>query len=440
MTENHIAPSTPTPEAATDEPAFPVFTSPEAEEAYWQGVTHGIRSAGREPGHPHMPADFDLDLTRDGASPTLVSRRLVEPRPEEASMAPVLGRSPANAGVHGHERSVWAPAFAGEQCTPARAPRHDGWTPARERQFCETLADCGVVADACRACGMSRDAAYAYRRRAAGRAFALAWDAALLLARSRVSDDVMSRAVHGVIDRVYRDGELVAERHRYDNRLTMAVLSRLDRQAEGFGENAPVVRAIAQEYDRFLDVAAEGAVGAEGFLAARFPPADGNRPLPPWRKTGVEEAPLEHGQLPDPDTELARLARSRAYEKFGVGLPSEIDTDDLDVDEMERWTDTDLDRAEFCGLLVTLDESDWPDAARDPSRDDTDGMCKLRKLYLDYNSPEDDEEEDGDEEDWDEEEEEDEDDEDAKAEREVREQIAAYRAAREGGKAPECNG
>jgi hypothetical protein len=78
---------------------------------------------------------------------------------------------------------------------------------------------------------------------------------------------------------------------------------------------------------------------------------------------------------------------------------------------MESWTDADLDRAEFCGLLVTLDEADWPDAARDPSRDDTDGMCKLRKLYLDYNSPEDDEEEDEDEEDWDDEEDEDEDEE-----------------------------
>lgn len=411
MTENHIAPSTPSPEATTDEPAFPIFTSPEAEEAYWQGVTHGIRSAGREPGHPHMPAEFDLDLTRDGASPALVSARLVEPWPDPASLRP------AN--------------------PEARSPRHDGWTRARERQFCEALANSGVVADACRACGMSRDAAYAYRRRASGRAFALAWDAALLLARSRLSDEVMSRAVHGVIDRVYRDGELVAERHRYDNRLTMAVLSRLDRQAEGFGENAPVVRAIAQEYDRFLDVAGEGAVGAEGFLTARFPPADGNRPIPPWRKTGVEEAPLEHGQLPDPDTELARLARSRAYEKFGVGLPSEIDTDDLDVEEMESWTDADLDRADFCGLLVSLDEADWPDAARDASRDDTDGMCKLRKLYLDYNTPEDDEAEEG----WDDdEEEEEEEDEEQKAEREVREWIAAHRAEQAGGNAPKADG
>src|SRR3546814_13867617 len=132
----------------------------------------------------------------------------------------------------------------------------------------------------------------------------------------------------------------------------------------GFGENAPVVRAIAQEYDRFLDLAAEGAVGAETFLAARFPPSDGNRPLPRWRETDVEEPPLATGQMPDPNTELAFLARARAYEQHGVGLPSEIDTDDLDVDEMESWTDAEWARAEFRGLLQPPDESEWPDAAR----------------------------------------------------------------------------
>jgi hypothetical protein len=67
-----------TPEAATDEPASlsnvivedegPVFATEAEQAAYWQGVTQGIRDAGREPGHPHMPADFDLDLTRDGAA------------------------------------------------------------------------------------------------------------------------------------------------------------------------------------------------------------------------------------------------------------------------------------------------------------------------------------------------------------------------------------
>ena len=38
-----------------------------------------------------------------------------------------------------------------EGCWHAGRPRHDGWTPERLRTFLETLAACGVVADACRA-------------------------------------------------------------------------------------------------------------------------------------------------------------------------------------------------------------------------------------------------------------------------------------------------
>jgi hypothetical protein len=256
--------------------------------------------------------------------------------------------------------------------------RHDGWDPARERLFLTTLADTGVVADACRACGMSRNAAYERRRSASGRAFALAWDASLLIARGAVSDDVMSRSRYGVIDRVYRNGELVAERHRYDNRLTMAVLSRLDRQAEGMGENAPVIRAVAQEYDRFLDLLPDGVQGAETFVAARFPTASDGTALAP------KEPPALHGARPAAGTEEALLARLGAYREHGVGLPAEVDVDDLNLEEMESWTEAQWDRAEFSGFLRLLSAGDWPQAAREPGPDDADGMCHLRQLYLRY--------------------------------------------------------
>jgi hypothetical protein len=376
------------PEAATDEPASPCnpdaggeadppapagpaadpppraamwcaeaeewrFASDQAEDAFWAGVTHGIRSAGREVGHPHMPVDFSLDLTRSGAAPGLVSGKLLEPWPVDSNAPP-----------------------------PARAPRHDGWDPLKERRFLETLAETGVVADACRAAKMSRDAAYARRRSAAGRAFALAWDAALVIARGAVADDVLSRSRHGVIERVYRNGELVAERHRYDNRLTMAVLTRLDRLAEGLGENAPVVRAVAQEFDQFLDLLPRGVAGAESFLAARFPaPLGDGRPVP------VEEPPSRDGEIPPSGSERALLARLDAYGAFGVALPAEIDFDELDPAEMERWTDEQWQRAEFGGFLETLGERDWPEAARAEGPDDSNGMCKLRRLYRLYNPP-----------------------------------------------------
>ncbi|HEY9554542.1 MAG TPA: hypothetical protein VIR62_13195, partial [Allosphingosinicella sp.] len=46
--------------------------------------------------------------------------------------------------------------------------------------FIETLAGCGVVADACRAVGMSVASAYAYRNRRAGRAWGMAWNTVLI--------------------------------------------------------------------------------------------------------------------------------------------------------------------------------------------------------------------------------------------------------------------
>jgi hypothetical protein len=356
-----------TPEAATDEPASspnviveddgPVFATKEAESAYWQGVTDGIREAGREPGHPHMPADFDLGLTRDGASPGLVSSKLLEAWPHNP-----------------HDAN---PALLNDPKT-----RHDGWDPGKEHVFLTTLADTGVVADACRAAGMSRTSAYGHRRSASGRAFALGWEAARLIARCPVADDVMSRSRHGVIERIYRNGELWGERHRYDNRLTMAVLTRLDRQAEGLGENAPLIRTIAQEFDRFLDLLPEGVEGAEKFVSARFPlPTLEGKPREP------EEPPMFHGDTPVPGTESALLARLGAYRSYGVGLPDEIDLDALDPAEMENWSEDQWARSEFSGFLKLLRSSEWPESARKPGPDETNGMCQLRKLYRLYNPP-----------------------------------------------------
>ena len=418
MTENQIAYDAPAAEAATGQaetenhagygfpaapPASPtnlpsedpVFGSAAEEEAYWKGVSSGIRQAGREPGHPHMPANFDLSLTRSGAGPGLTSSKLLDPWPHIAPDETSAGNTTDGPILPGTGRGTAGTAVEGAegQAQSTRAIRADGWTAPRQRLFLEVLAGTGVVADACRASGMSRDAAYAFRRRASGRAFALAWDAALLIARGRVSDEVMSRSVHGVIDRVYRNGELVAERHRYDNRLTMAVLTRLDRQAEGLGEGADVARAIAQEYDRFLDLLPQGVEGAEEFVTTRFPtpsPACGRGsgrgsvetpPAPP----SVDEPPSSNGLTPTTGTEAALLARLSYYERRGVGLPTELDVEDLDPEEMQGWTEEQWDRAHQSGLLRMLCPSEWPEAARAAGADETNGMCKLRKLYRFYN-------------------------------------------------------
>jgi hypothetical protein len=356
-------------EAQAEEPASPlpspgatgVAIPPEPSEAFWAGVRHGLAALQRRAAHPHLPPGLDdEDLTRSSAAPSLTSARLSD-------------------------------AFDAAPPPPptARMHRHDGWTPEKERIFCETLAGCGVVADACRAAGMSRDSAYARRRASSGRAFALAWDAARLVARASVADAVMSRAMNGVVDRVYKDGALVAERHRYDNRLTMAVLTRLDRIAEGGAACTSALRAAADEFDQLLDLLPGGNAAAEAFLAPRL---DRDPLEPPHFRDGVYAR----------DAEPNMLARAAFRERHGVGLPSDVAIDDLDHARMEGWTDEQLRRGEAAGYLASLEEDeDWPDLALDaeaegscasaecprhgasageggPAR----GMCKLRKLYL----------------------------------------------------------
>jgi hypothetical protein len=323
------------------------FASEEEAQAYFKGMMQGLRNANREPGHPHMPADFSLDLMRPPEAPSLTSTKMVDAFPL----------------VPGE----------GEEKKPER---HDGWTGAKMQRFLHILGETGVVTDACRATGMSRRSAYALRNSARGRAFALGWDAALLLSTASVADDVASRSRYGVIDRVYRNGELVSERHHYDNRLTMAVLTRLDRQVKEMrADQAAAARIVADEWDQYTGLIGAGE-GAEAFLAARAPAAPG--------ASGAAPVPCGCG---DAASEAALLGRLATFRRFGAGLPSEIPLADLDPAAMESWTDDQIARAEASGFLARLAPEAWPETIREGQGDGTDGMCDLRYLYLKYAPP-----------------------------------------------------
>ena len=161
-----------------------------------------------------------------------------------------------------------------EMLQPARGSRpererHDGWTPERIRIFLHTLAACGVVADSARAAGMSVRSAYYLRTRAEGGPFDIAWTAALQLARRRLADAVVSRALHGCVEVVMRDGEVWGERHRFDNRLTMQVLTRLDRLTEANDDDSRAARFVVQGFSEFVEIVSGGGIGAAEFIAAR---------------------------------------------------------------------------------------------------------------------------------------------------------------------------
>ena len=107
---------------------------------------------------------------------------------------------------------------------PRQCERHDGWTPERQRAFIEALADTGSVQSACRAVGMSQRGAYHLRRQPGAASFRKAWLAAIDCGVWRLEDTAMDRALNGVEEQRYTNGELVSTRTRYNDRLLMFML------------------------------------------------------------------------------------------------------------------------------------------------------------------------------------------------------------------------
>ena len=204
----------------------------------------------------------------------------VEPRGLEMGRGPLhhasgptmgseMGRVPLHHpldGPAGAERPLRVP-HAGEELPiltlPQLAPtrhRDDGWTAQRQRDFLENLASCGSVSAAARSVGMSRESAYALRRRAGARAFAQAWDAARLLAAEHLVDLAWDRASQGVLRPVYYHGELMGEVRHYDNRLLLGLIAqnRSILEAQGLVTAPAVLAAVAGDWEAALDRAERG--------------------------------------------------------------------------------------------------------------------------------------------------------------------------------------
>ena len=129
---------------------------------------------------------------------------------------------------------------------------------AVQAKFLTVLADWGNVRAAAKAVGVARATAYRMRRQCL--TFRELWDAALLHARPMVEEVLADRALNGVQESVFYHGEEVATRTRYDSRLLLAHLARLDKLAEA--------RAAAKAEAR--DAAADAAGRCEcGSVAER---------------------------------------------------------------------------------------------------------------------------------------------------------------------------
>lgn len=167
-------------------------------------------------------------------------------------------------------------------------------------QFLEVLADTGIVTEACRAAGMSRDSAYSLRNR--DTVFDSAWRAALTKARPLIADGILERSITGTVEHYYRDGVLVGERRHYESWLALAVLKRLDKLADEDRGEKSLSADIAGNWNAALEAFRAG--GSSAIPDALEAEADKDYTPPPgcdpcWRNDGrsgaEEESQLAEG-------------------------------------------------------------------------------------------------------------------------------------------------
>jgi len=209
-----------------------------------------VRIAADECGGPMLSLVSEPD--QEQAWPTDLLP-LAAPDPASHDLAPDATAEP---GAH----AITAMPFDGVDLPDSRN-RLAGWSADRQRLFLAALAETGSVHLASSHARLSARSAYRLRTRSP--AFARAWDSALTLSVGRLSAIVFDRAIHGRIEQVYRDGELIGERRVPNDRLLTWLLARLDPKRfalswEQRGDADPQAQAVAafpEQLDALADVA-----------------------------------------------------------------------------------------------------------------------------------------------------------------------------------------
>ncbi len=128
-----------------------------------------------------------------------------------------------------------------------RRYRHDGWTPARQWTFVQTLADTGSVEQAAHAVMMSESSAYRLRRHPDAGDLRRAWDAALDQAWSQLSQLVFERIRYGEIKTIeHKDGLRTIIRTPCSDRLLISALKFDERRRERAEARAAAAAAPAE--------------------------------------------------------------------------------------------------------------------------------------------------------------------------------------------------
>lgn len=110
----------------------------------------------------------------------------------------------------GRKKSGKVVRFPSPLNSGAIRPRHDGFTPAKQRKFFKALKKCGCIRDACRVAGISKTTVDRWRNK--DELFDDKVEAACAIASVELDMIAWKRATEGTEEKVYRDGRLVFTR------------------------------------------------------------------------------------------------------------------------------------------------------------------------------------------------------------------------------------
>jgi hypothetical protein len=219
------------------------------------------------------------------------------------------------------------------------AERHDGWTPARQREFLEILADTGNVTRAAVSVGMTAQSAWRLRRRADARAFDAAWEAALERAMQQLLPTAIDRALNGTVRERWYGGTVVATERVYHDHLLKYLLERGERMLGA----SRARRALREEWDKNMDALESG----ETVPAEPSPRAAGYLDNPEFEWDIYEDEWVTDAPLPE----------GADAEEF------ELDPDDA-FPEMAGWRYASAEEAETFARWFTRQDDDQEEARR----------------------------------------------------------------------------
>lgn len=229
-----------------------------ADPADWRNCAEGTPPVRASAGRGWIPASRDIGLPGDEYAE---ARGLLEGDLADGLCGEGAVGLPTKSALRQAQDERGAEAAPDERGALAQASPQARHGLDAQIRFLEALALSGNVRAACGASGISPQTAYRWRHK--GGAFVDGWEAALVAARSVVEQVLADRALNGVQEAVFYHGEEVARRQRFDARLLLAHMARLDaKAADG---------ALAQAGEGFADTLERLAAGERVLLPVAEP-------------------------------------------------------------------------------------------------------------------------------------------------------------------------